>query len=53
MHADQTRLRQALLNLLSNANKFTEKGTITIAASQGRRMAATGSRSRWPIPASA
>jgi signal transduction histidine kinase len=36
MHADQMRLRQALLNLMSNANKFTEKGTITIAAHQGR-----------------
>jgi signal transduction histidine kinase len=34
MHADQMRLRQALLNLMSNANKFTEKGTITIDASQ-------------------
>ena len=33
IHADQTRLRQSLLNLASNANKFTEKGTITIAAS--------------------
>jgi adenylate cyclase len=36
MHADQMRLRQALLNLMSNANKFTEKGTITIAAHQGQ-----------------
>jgi signal transduction histidine kinase len=34
MHADQMRLRQALLNLMSNANKFTEKGTVTIAAQQ-------------------
>jgi signal transduction histidine kinase len=34
MHADQIRFRQSLLNLASNANKFTEKGTITIAARQ-------------------
>src|ERR1700726_3040063 len=37
VHADQMRLRQALLNLMSNANKFTEKGTITIDASQGQQ----------------
>jgi GAF domain-containing protein len=36
MHADQTRFRQSVLNLASNANKFTEKGTITIAAHQGQ-----------------
>jgi signal transduction histidine kinase len=36
IHADQMRLRQALLNLMSNANKFTEKGTVTIAARQGQ-----------------
>jgi signal transduction histidine kinase len=36
MHADQTRFRQALLNLASNANKFTEKGAVTIAARQGQ-----------------
>jgi GAF domain-containing protein len=36
MCADQMRLRQALLNLMSNANKFTEKGTVTIAAHQGQ-----------------
>jgi GAF domain-containing protein len=34
LHADQMRLRQTLLNLMSNANKFTEKGTVTIAAHQ-------------------
>jgi signal transduction histidine kinase len=37
IHADQIRLRQALLNLISNANKFTEKGTITIDAGQGQQ----------------
>jgi signal transduction histidine kinase len=36
IHADQTRLRQSLLNLASNANKFTEKGTITIAVRHGQ-----------------
>ena len=32
IYADQTRFRQALLNLASNANKFTESGAVTIAA---------------------
>jgi signal transduction histidine kinase len=36
IHADQTKFRQALLNLASNANKFTEKGTVTIAAQTQR-----------------
>jgi len=36
IHADQTRLRQSLLNLASNANKFTEKGTVTIACHEGQ-----------------
>jgi signal transduction histidine kinase len=30
MHADLTKVRQALFNLLSNAAKFTEQGTITL-----------------------
>jgi signal transduction histidine kinase len=36
IRADQMRLRQALLNLMSNANKFTERGTITIDARHGQ-----------------
>jgi signal transduction histidine kinase len=36
IQADQMRLRQALLNLMSNANKFTERGTISIDVRQGQ-----------------
>ncbi len=32
MHTDQVKLRQCLINLLSNASKFTENGTITLHA---------------------
>ena len=31
MHADITKIRQSLFNLLSNASKFTENGTITLS----------------------
>ena len=33
MHADQVKVRQSLFNLLSNASKFTQNGTITISIS--------------------
>ena len=44
---DQTKLRQASFNLLSNAAKFTEAGTIILSAQRRKHQAATGSRSRF------
>jgi signal transduction histidine kinase len=35
MHADQTKVRQTLFNLLSNAAKFTERGTIELRVARG------------------
>ena len=37
MRSDQTKLRQNLFNLLSNAAKFTKQGTITLAARRIKR----------------
>ena len=36
VHADQTRLRQVLLNIANNASKFTEQGRIIISAQPQR-----------------
>ena len=35
MRADATKVRQALFNLLSNACKFTERGTVTLRVTRG------------------
>jgi signal transduction histidine kinase/ligand-binding sensor domain-containing protein len=36
MSADQTKLRQVLFNLLNNASKFTQQGTITLTVNRSR-----------------
>jgi signal transduction histidine kinase/DNA-binding response OmpR family regulator len=37
MRADLTKVRQVLFNLLSNASKFTERGTVTLTVSREHR----------------
>lgn len=47
MHTDLTKLRQSLLNLLSNASKFTHKGLITLTITR-EPASATESASGFP-----
>ncbi len=45
MHSDLVKVRQALLNLLSNACKFTDHGTITLTADRERN----GTGGEWLV----
>ncbi len=47
IHADLTKVRQVLLNLLSNAAKFTEQGTITLAVSREQQSEFTKSNEQF------
>jgi len=48
MHADLTKVRQSLFNLLSNASKFTQQGTITLRVNRGERGRwGVGERGSW------
>jgi signal transduction histidine kinase len=50
MHADQTKLRQTLFNLLSNAAKFTDHGTITLRVAKEPLTPALSQREREAVP---
>jgi signal transduction histidine kinase len=43
VHVDRTRIREVLLNLLSNAGRFTERGGVTV------RVARTGAHVRFSV----
>jgi adenylate cyclase len=47
MYADQIRVRQALMNLLSNATKFTSSGTVTVSAA--RKWTADGEQVEFAV----
>jgi signal transduction histidine kinase len=52
MRADQTKLRQTLFNLLSNASKFTERGTNTLRVAKDEAgVPASAGPGTPPVPA--
>lgn len=50
MHTDRRRLLQCLLNYLSNAVKFSEKGTITVTVGEGIKAGGTMPSERTILP---
>ncbi|MBI4326091.1 MAG: hypothetical protein HY674_12610 [Chloroflexi bacterium] len=50
MRTDQTKLRQTLFNLLSNASKFTEQGTIRLSVQRGALEGARPPRAHFEAP---
>ena len=54
MHSDSVKIRQCLINILSNAAKFTEGGKVTLAAFRAHSTAGAAEiEFRSPTPASA
>ncbi|NJN88330.1 MAG: response regulator [Leptolyngbyaceae cyanobacterium SL_7_1] len=47
MHADLTKVRQTLFNLLSNAGKFTEQGTVTLTVERSLELRPSGVATEW------
>ena len=53
MRGDEVKIRQALINLLGNAGKFTAQGRVTLEVNRARKPAGPSSRSWSPTRASA
>jgi signal transduction histidine kinase len=49
IYTDLTKVRQVLLNLLSNAAKFTERGTITLVVSRQEKLRFTQSNEQFNL----